>query len=177
MDNNLCTWIDIGFKCITSLGIIIALFQLREVRERRMIDVCWKIGDLYSSSDQRLATENIRIIREEFLQGTKVEVADLDEWADKYNTEYHLARDKNKAIDTSILHRLRLLNQAGFLLNKRLINEDMLFGIIGVSLGNQYHILQMVSAAHRKEHNAPHLYSYVELTWLRYNEWKVRTNL
>jgi hypothetical protein len=169
---------DFIFKFIASFAVIWGFFQLMEVRKKRLIDMYWKIGDLYSSQEQRNARKNIRIIGTNFLQDVEVTNENIEELSKKYNEKYHKAKidSSEKEIDSSILNHLRFLNQLGVLLKRNIIDEDMLFGLIGVSLKIHYPIIRMILKAHRDDHKTPHLYSDLEITLERHEKWANRKN-
>ncbi|MDN3514428.1 MAG: hypothetical protein NG747_08515 [Candidatus Brocadia sp.] len=45
--------IDVCFKSFGSFGISIAILQLYEARKRRMVDMYWKISDIYVSKEMQ----------------------------------------------------------------------------------------------------------------------------
>ncbi|NUO09970.1 MAG: hypothetical protein HUU08_15070 [Candidatus Brocadia sp.] len=45
--------IDVWFKFFGIIGIFIAIQQLYETRKRRMVDMYWKISDIYLSKEMQ----------------------------------------------------------------------------------------------------------------------------
>jgi hypothetical protein len=69
------------------------------------------------------------------------------------------------------MNRIRFLNQIGVLVHKKLIDQDMLFGLIGIGLEIDFETLNFVLQAHRKEHGTFHMYAHFETTWHQYQLW------
>ena len=168
---NLYEVIDLSFKLFGIAVIITGFFQLIEVKRKRLIDMYWKIHDMYSSDIQRLARKDVHEFRLKYAE--KIHLLMNKENLDFYNTEYHNAAEAtdNKRIDKSIINRIRLINQIGVLLKKKHIDQDMLFGLIGAGFEEDYLILQSVLAAHRYFHNQPLMYPHFEISWSLYQEW------
>ncbi|MDN3549537.1 DUF4760 domain-containing protein [Mucilaginibacter aquaedulcis] len=164
--------IDLVFKIIASIAAIVAILQLIEVRKKRLVEMYWKIAEIYATDEQRNARKNVWLLREDFLKKNGISASNDEELIDLYNRDYHNAAEgDNKDIDTSIINRIRFLNQVGVLLNKRLIDQDMLFGLIGIGFEIDYETLKFVLRAHRKEHGTPNMYAHFETTWHQYKLW------
>lgn len=165
--------LDIVFKTLAAIAAIMAIFQLKEVRKKRLIDMYWKIAEIYFSEEQRAARQSIWLLETTFLKGKTNSAVATEEIIDAYNKDYHDSIiEENKKTDTSIINRIRFLNQTGVLLKRRLIDKDMLFGLIGVGLEIDYPTITIVLQAHRKAHGVPYMYLYLENTWAEYNKWK-----
>ena len=154
--------IDISIKVLGVVAIFFAFVQLGEVIRKRHIDMYWKIAEIYYSDEQRQARKDIDKIQIFFKQLKGRSIPD-DVIIKNYNEEYHLPTEgENDKIDRSITNRIRFLNQTGVLINKNLIDKDLLFGLVRAGLEIDYQVLNIVLQAHRIEHNMyplhePHL--------------------
>jgi hypothetical protein len=68
--------------------------------------------------------------------------------------------------------RLRFYAQAGVLLSKRLVDEDLVFGLIGPPLDVDMRLLDILIAANRDGHAFPRMYAEVEDAHRRYEAWR-----
>ncbi len=164
-------YLDVIFKIIAILLSGIAIFQLREVRRKRHIDMYWKIYELYISELQKKARKNTVILREAIkpliMNGSK-----RDDIIQQYSKQFHKASDSvEKDIDRSVIDRVRFLNMIGNLLKMSLVNKDMLFELIGLGVKHDYDTLLIVVKAHRQDHYAPQMYSNFEAVMEHYLLW------
>ncbi len=165
--------IEIIFKIIASIAVLIGLFQLYEVRKKRLVDMYWKISDNYHSEDIDEARKALFKIEGAFpgiaKEGFNVKVID------HYKTTFHDAKSKsnNKVVDRKARKNIRFLSQIGALVKKGMIDKDMVFDLIGAGLEIDHPTLEIVVAAHRKAHQNQKMYEHFEYIWSEYRKWKV----
>ena len=163
--------VDIAFKLLTIILVMVAYYQLKETKQKRHIDMYWKIAEIYTSEEQQNARSKIHNIRHfvEKIQGT----IPHQEIVKRYNHEYHVSPNmENRKVDKIIINRIRFLNQTGVLLRKKLVDEDLLFGLIGVGLEYDYPVIRIVIEAHRSQHDMQYIYKELEGIWSAYQKWK-----
>ena len=171
----------IKFILTISGGVILALFSYEyiEVRKRRRLDTYWKIESEYKSEPQQKARKLIDEVelalkkRAEQL-GIDYNARNLDiRLADYYNTAFHESNDPQlRETAWTIRTRLRFLHLCGVLLEKKMIDKDLLFSLVGLGLQIDHPALRIIIAAHRKSHETYHLYAHFEYLWKQYNIWK-----
>lgn len=173
--------IDLCFKSFGSIGIFIAIQQLYETKKRRMVDMYWKISDIYLSKEMQESRHvldricemmpNLKVYRDgknEIKENEKLKLID------EYIKHFHDAKKDTEAgtISRKARSRIRFLNQAGILVRKRLIDKDMLFGLIGAGFKIDYPLLEIIVRCHRKAHGSRKMYDHVEYLWEKYNRWE-----
>jgi hypothetical protein len=167
--------VDLIFKIIASIAAIVAILQLIEVRKKRLVEMYWKIADIYATEEQRTARKSVWLLHTNYLKENELSVNNEKELLDRYNLDYHNSKDEeHNLLDASIMNRIRFLNQIGVLVHKKLIDQDMLFGLIGIGFEIDFETLNFVLQAHRKEHRTPNMYAYFETTWRQYQLWVKR---
>jgi hypothetical protein len=167
--------VDLIFKIIASIAAIVAILQLIEVRKKRLVEMYWKIADIYSTEEQRTARKSVWLLQTNYLKESKLSIANEKELLNWYNLNYHNStEEKHNQLDASIMNRIRFLNQIGVLVHKKLIDQDMLFGLIGIGLEIDFETLNFVLQAHRREHGTFHMYAHFETTWHQYQLWVKR---
>lgn len=162
-------------------GVLTTLFSYEyiEVRKKRKIETYWKIETEYKSDTQQEARKLIETI-EQVLRTEKERLKvncnthDMHtKLVDFYNTEFHNSTDQSKRDDAwTIRTRIRFLHLTGVLLRKNMIDEDLLFSLIGLGFKIDYETLSIIVDAHRKSHNAPYLYNHFEYLWSKYQNWQ-----
>lgn len=170
-------WIDIILKSIASIAIVIAILQLNEAKRKRLVDMYWKIADLYTTDEQMAGRRNLSILEKGFIQENRKKGLNDDEIIHLYNQEFHEAvEEEKKKIDISIMRRVRYLNQIGVLLRKQLIDKDLTFGLIGAGLEIEAPTIRIVLEAHRRSHNLPYMYNEFETVYSSYLKWNKKSN-
>jgi hypothetical protein len=176
--------VDVIFKVIGSVAAIVAIFQLIEVKKKRSIDMYWKVFELYKFGN----IEESRKVIHHFIPIKIIEFnACLDQVQPitsevkevlmlKYKTLFHDAAgdSEEKESDRKVRIWVSFLNQAAVLLKKRLIDKDMLFGLIGAALEIDYAAIEVIVGAHRYAHNFPNMYGEIEIMYSKYIIWKIR---
>jgi hypothetical protein len=67
---------------------------------------------------------------------------------------------------------VRFYAQTGALLRKRLVDEDLLFGLIGPPLDVDMRLLDVVIYANRHGHEFPRMFEEVEYAYSEYERWR-----
>lgn len=172
----LADWI---FKLLGILLASTAIFQLRETKIRRMVDMYWKIADEYVSEDSHNRREAIYKIQdwlneERICFNTKsIDLSLNEKLVSNYIETFHDAvrESPKKDLDTKARYHIRFLNQLGILVKKNLIDKDLLFSLIGSGLEGDYEILKVILESHRAAHNASGMYSQFDYLWGSYQDW------
>ena len=171
-------WDDL-FKAVLGIAGSFLTYQLIEVGRKRKVETYWRMEDQYKSPEQTKARKNIEIVSERLKEKfghsalDKIKNPEIETMADFYNAEYHLSPDKDKRdFATEIRGRLRLLNQMGVLMRKKMIQRDLLYSLVGLGMEIDYPTIKVILAAHRKAHSTPHLYKEFEYLWNKYLVWK-----
>jgi hypothetical protein len=174
---NAVEWADLAIKAAGLVVLIIGLLQLHETVRRRHIDLYWQIADRYLSEEGRSSRVAIAHIEEALgLSGrsptdelSNDEVISL---AKTYVEKFHDKPRKSdeKKTDGEARYRLRLLNQAGLLLRKKLVDQDLLFGLLAPGLQVDLNTLRVIEHAYDTEHN---FRVYPEFSFLvaKYHAW------
>lgn len=181
--NHFTTFSDIIDPLFKLLGILvgsIAIFQLLEVKKKRLVDMYWEIARQHMSDECHERRKAVKDIELWFDQETgRVDPADKKEYMDpklieKFIKRYHDAKDTSteKTLDIKVRHQIRFLNQVGILVKKRLIDRDLLFNLIGAGLEIDYAVMKAVLQGHRKAHDNDNMYSQFDYLWNTYNGWK-----
>jgi len=169
------------------LGIILAsnaIFQLREAQKRRIVEMYWKIAYEYTSPEcheRRIAIKEIQ----KWLKQKGSAIGEIDgqlfldkRIVEKYIEVFHDAEfsTDNKKLDVKARHHIRFLNQVGILVKKKLIDQDLLFSLIGTSLQLEYATLETILAAHVKAHDES-MYENFKYLWHSYRKWKQKSGI
>lgn len=161
-------------------AILVTLFSYEyiEVRRKRKIETYWRIEGEYKSDTQQNARKFIEKVDEAFKE-KKNSLSHsspkdlLDKLTKFYNAEFHESPDQDKKnLAWTIRTRLRFLHLIGVLLKKKMIDQDLLFSLIGLGLEIDYETLSIIVNAHRRSHNTPYLYNHFEFLWSEYQNWK-----
>ncbi|PTL78967.1 hypothetical protein [Vitiosangium sp. GDMCC 1.1324] len=173
--------LDLALKTLGLLAIGIGVFTLRETRRRRLVDMYWKIYEQYFSEASRKSREDMERVEKHFgLTHTSLEVdvarEEFGPLAERYKKELHDAQDQElRAIASGALWRQRFLNQIGYLLEKRLIDPDLTFSLVGAGVDVDRQVIRIALAGYRKTHAQPNMYRGVDLLLSRYDRWKERS--
>lgn len=134
---------------------------------------------MYSSAEDRLGREALeRIGRELGLSRTTSE-DQIAKWAEVHVAKFHYSRragrreadeSRVREIDQQARLRVRFFNTAGALLDRRLVDENLLLELIGPAFKRDYLIIRVIVEGNRKVHKV-RVYRYVELLKKRYDRW------
>jgi len=166
---------------VTSVTGSVISYQLIDVARKRKIETYWKMEEEYKSEAQTEARKLIGEMEEEFIRISgqssldKLERPVFDRLVEYYNKTYHKSRNKyKKEKAVKIRSRLRLLNQMGILLKKRMVDKELLLSLIGLGLKIDHPVLSIILTAHRDAHKTRRLYDQFEYLWKTYSSWKRR---
>lgn len=176
--------VDVIFKIVGGIAAVVAIFQLIEVRKKRSVDMYWRIFELYKLGNIEESRKVIHHYIPVYIIGfnTCFDQAQplLSEVKDalmrEYKTLFHDAAGDSKEKDCDRKARIWIsfLNQTAVLLKKRLIDKDMLFGLVGAALEIDYVAIEVIVGAHRYAHNFPNMYGEIEVMYSEYLIWKIR---
>jgi hypothetical protein len=170
------------FRLVGLLAIVFAGWQLVEVRRRRRVDTYWQFFTTYSSADYRQGREALGTISREVHSDQHTPESNIEELAEDYLKRFHSSfRDKRKPeedkrvqdIDRRARTRVRFMNTAGALTRRRLIDEDLLFELIGPAFNRDYEVIQVIVTGNRKAHEFC-VYRDIEFLKERYDKWANR---
>jgi hypothetical protein len=166
---------------IATVSASVISYQLIDVGRKRKVETYWKIEDEYKSDPQSNARRLIEEVKQDFdrhattFDPQESSNSKFKKLVEYYEQNYHNSSNQSrKEIARDIRTRLRLLNQVGILLRKRMISKDLIFSLIGLGFEIDHPTLVIILAAHRRSHNAPYLYNQFEYLWRAYLRWKRR---
>jgi hypothetical protein len=168
------------FLAVLALGtLVVALHQWREVVRRRHVDMYWRIFDAYNSDELRASRDAFAKIEtdlglsEPSGQTGRIPTEELPAYSETYWKDfYRSADDARRRLDRLARARLRFYAQTGVLLRKGLVDEDLLFGLIGPPLDVDMRLLDILIAANREGHKFPRMYEEVEHAHRDYEDWR-----
>ena len=139
--NGFLDWADLALKSLAVLALLIGVFQLLEAKRKRNVDTYWELLNRYISDEGRESRQVLREVEKAIDLPTPVLIdapineiqrkAKAEGWAETYNRLFHDTEDKaRERVHPAVLYRLRYLNQAAVLLKKRLVDRDLLLGLI-----------------------------------------------
>ena len=98
-------------------------------------------------------------------------------YSTKYWKEFYEGDRHHQERDRLARARVRFYAQTGVLLKKRLVDEDLLFGLIGPPLDVDMRLLDVIIDANREGHDFPRMFEEVEYAYREYERWKQRTRV
>jgi hypothetical protein len=115
---------EVILALVALVSIPCVLKQLREMEKQRQATMSWKLFEMHSSKQMRKARHTLYAIKDQFSS------------SDEYQQKYHNAKEGSveKEQHVTIRDRLRYFHEAGLLVQKDLVDTDMLFGIVGRGL-------------------------------------------
>ncbi len=142
--------------------VIVAIKQLLEAQHQRAAAMSWSLYKTYSSEEMEVAKKTLYLIKDEFSN------------AEEYKAKFHDQElgSEAKTQDRKILFRLRFFHQAGLLVKKRLVDADLLFGLVGQGLKTDYNLLGIIAESHRRAHLSPLMFDHFEYLYNRYLKWE-----
>jgi hypothetical protein len=175
-------WADLVVKILALLALATGVFQLLEARRTRHVDMYWELVNRYLSPEGRAARRVMGEVAQALGSALPqpVEVADpardagFQRLAARYNEFFHDTDvQERKQVHPSVLYRLRYLNQAGVLLKKRLVDPDLLLGLIAGGVKIDRSVIDITLEAVRK-HEGFRVYPYVEYVLNEVDKYIVR---
>jgi hypothetical protein len=175
--------VSLLLQLVGIVGIVIAIGQLWEVRKKRQVDMYWQVLDRYLAKEAQESRAVLTRIENVLEFDSKHPPEDISRFIAAYIAEFkayesealieklgeRLAQERQEQ-DQKARFRIRFVNQAGVLLEKRLIDKDLLFELLGPGVEIDYPIMQVVVDAYRKDHRI-HVYRQFEPLVARYERW------
>jgi hypothetical protein len=172
-------YVNVFLAVLAVFTLVVAWNQWREVRRRRHVDMYWRIFDAYSSDELRDSRDAFFEIERELglsqPSGRTPRIKDdkqLSDYSDKYWREFYEGDPSHRKLDRLARARVRFYAQTGVLLRKRLVDEDLLFGLIGPPLDVDMRLLDIVIHANRRGHRFPRMFEDVEYVYYAYERWR-----
>jgi hypothetical protein len=182
MEMNLGTWADEADVFLAGLAVftlLVAWRQWREVVRRRRADMYWRLFDVFESNQIResaIAFDEIeKCLGLKPFDGSVERVApdDKKRLSTKYwEIFYKAEREEDKQRDRLARARIRFFAATGVLLKAKLVNRDLVFGLIGPDLDVDRDLLDIIIAEVRDKHGFPKMYEEVFYVDGKYNRWK-----
>jgi hypothetical protein len=174
-------YVSIALAALAVPTLFVAWRQCREVVRRRHVDMYWRIFDAYNSEELRRSRDAFFEIEDELelpprsgLTQRRADPVELRDYSTKYWREFYEGDGHHQDLDRLARARVRFYAQAGVLLKKRLVDEDLLFGLIGPPLDVDMRLLDVVIDANRKGHDFARMFEEVEYAYREYERWKQR---
>lgn len=171
--------VSVFLALLAILSLVVAWRQWREVVRRRHVDMFWRIFDTYNSDELRMSRDAFFAIEEELElarpSGETPRITDRAQLRDnskKYWRTFYDGDPEHQGLDRLARSRVRFYAQTGVLLRKRLVDEDLLFGLIGPPLDVDMRLLDVVINANREGHQFPQMYEEVEYAYREYQRWR-----
>jgi len=176
---NVSNWVSVVLALLAVLSLVVAWHQWREVVRRRHVDMFWRIFDAYNSDELRDSRdaffeieERLQLPRPSGRTDRITDGATLREYSTKYWREFYEGDPDHQRLDRLARARVRFYAQTGALLRKRLVDEDLLFGLIGPPLDVDMRLLDVVIHANRQGHDFPQMFEEVEYAHGEYERWR-----
>jgi hypothetical protein len=161
---------------IVALGV--AWSQWREVVRRRHVDMYWRIFEAYNSEELRRSRKAFFDIESRLgldrPSGRTRRITDrteLERYSERYWREFYKGDLEDQETDLLARARVRFYDQTGLLLREGLVNEDLVFGLIGPMLDVDMRLLDIVIEANRTHHESPRMSEDVEYANREYERW------
>jgi hypothetical protein len=176
-------YVSVFLAVLAVFTLVVAWNQWREVKKRRHVDMYWQIFDAYNSEELRDSRDAFFEIERELgltqPSGRTPRIMDRTQrcdYSDKYWREFYEGDPDHQRLDRLARARVRFYAQTGVLLRKRLVDEDLLFGLIGPPLDVDMRLLDIVIDANRKGHRFPRMFEEVEHVYREYERWSQRSD-
>jgi len=171
----------VGTLIIAIVGVWIAIAQLRaerrEAHASRMAEMAWQVYQAYVEPRIRTARGAAEIVSHTGpIPTTGVE------YGQRYGDKEWKLEDE-ETIDNNMRRLLRFYNQVGILIDKKLVDEDFVFALVGPGLKTAWPGVQIAvewyqnyyggPSGHEKAEPRP-VHSYVSKLYDRYVAWEQR---
>ena len=172
---------SIGTLIVAIIGIWIAIAQLRssnrDAHASRMAEMSWQVYEAYIDPrirDARGAAEKIAHTHPVPSSGR--------EYGKRYSDKKITVVDPKKvSYDTHMRRLLRFYNQVGILVEKKLVDDDLVFGVIGAGLKSAwpavsvaidwYQNYQLGEAGYQQSERRP-IHAYIIKLYNQYLKWE-----
>ncbi len=137
--------------------------QLKEFQDQRLADMAWRLYEFYSLPEMTESRDILYQIRGTF--------STYKEYQQKYHNKEEGSPEKEK--DKKVRRRVEFFHQVGLLLNRRLVDRNLLLGLIGSAFKQDREMLEMVVKSSRDFHNDdPTMYEYFYELGKEYEKWE-----
>jgi hypothetical protein len=184
VEMSLSDWADGASVFLAGLAVLtlfVAWRQWQEVKRRRRVDMYWRLFDVFESDQIRESSNAFDEIEERLglkrVDGFVEHVAtddDREHLSSTYwRTFYQAGRESDdKRRDRLARARIRFFAATGVLLKARLVDPDLVFGLIGPALDVDRRLLDIIIAANRIKHRFPTMFEDVYYVDDEYKRWK-----
>lgn len=168
-------WIGLGGLVLALAAGVVGGWQLFEARQRRRVEMYWKLFDTFSSNEIRRSRSAFEQIEQRFELPRFSQPLSKErrkELAGRYWKIFYQGEGGDKTCDHRARERLRFYVQAGVLTQAKLVDRDLLFGLIGPSLDLDYKILDIIITACREHHEFHEMFKEVYYLNEQYKRWR-----
>jgi hypothetical protein len=174
-------YVSLALVVVAIPTLFVAWRQWREVVRRRHVDMYWRIFDAYNSEELRRSRDAFFKIEKQLQlspsSGLTERIPDparLRDYSTQYWRDFYEGDPYHQRLDRLARARVRFYAQTGVLLKKRLVDQDLLFGLIGPPLDVDMRLLDVVIDANREGHHFPRMFEEVEYAYREYQRWQRR---
>jgi hypothetical protein len=173
-------YVSIALAVLAVPTLFVAWRQWCEVVRRRHVDMYWRIFEAYNSEELQHSRDAFFEIEDELQLPPRsgltprMDRAELSDYSTRYWREFYEGDRYHQERDRLARARVRFYAQTGVLLKKRLVDRDLLFGLIGPPLDVDMRLLDVVIDANREGHDFPRMFEEVEYAYRVYERWKQR---
>jgi hypothetical protein len=170
---------SIGTLLVAIAGVCIAILQIRaaarDAHAARAAEIAWQIYEAYIDP----AIQNARGAAELISRADPVPASGAD-YGQHYAQREMNSRTKEEHVDRQMRRLLRFYNQIGILVNKRLIDDDLVFALIGPGLRSGWLAVKVAVEWYQKyyagssgidEADVRQIYVHIPLLYERYLSW------
>jgi hypothetical protein len=157
---------EVFVALVALVSVLAVMKQLWETEKQRHAEMAWKLFEMQSSRQMRKARETLYKVTDN--------CSTPKDYLEKYFSAPRGTSERKQHI--RIRGRLRYFHQAGLLVEKKLVDTDMVFGLVGSGLKQDYQSLQMILEAIRSARSDPGIYDHIEYLYDRYRAWEEARN-
>jgi hypothetical protein len=183
VEMSLGDWANAASVFLAGLAVVtlfVAWRQWQEVVRRRRADMYWRLFDVFESEQIRDSSTAFDEIEKrlglERADGFVEHVAPADKKhlsSTYWRTFYQAERESDdKQRDRDARARIRFFAATGVLLKARLVDPNLVFGLIGPALDVDRRLLDIIIAANRIKHRFPTMFQEVYDVDNEYERWK-----
>ena len=171
---------SMGTLLVAIAGICIAIAQIRaaarDAHASRAAEMAWRVYEAYVDS----AIQTARGVAELISRKGSVP-ASANEYGNHYAQRDMKDRKKEDHIDKQMRRLLRFYNQIGILMDKRLIDDDLVFALIGPGLQSGWPAVKVAVEWYQNYYagssgiekaEARKIYIHIPILYKRYVDWE-----
>jgi hypothetical protein len=174
----------LGTLIVAIVGAWIAIAQLRsaarDAHDSRAAEMSWRVYETYidpNIRDARGAAEHIA--------HTQPVPKSAVDYGEQYAQKNFQDKQNNEHIDNQMRRLLRFYNQIGILIDKKLVDDDLVFALIGPGLKSGWPAVQVAVEWYQNYHGEPTgvektdprpIHIYVRKLYARYLAWEHTEN-